>query len=156
MNKNLNKIEKFFNTSLSEEVKNFCMFKTDNGYELFCRYEVFKQNGLFHVRQKYNYTEKTFSSLINAFSWCVFDHRNKILKANALEKLDNYLNSANFDITLYSKLLTTKNLSIESESLYLNKLNEGELKKKRIEKEINFYNKEAILWQEKQLYAQKN
>ena len=75
-----------------------------------------------------------------------------------MKLFENYNSQAvllnNFIFEFKNRLLTSH---YPQTTFNLSNFKEKEIKdKQKIEKEINFYNKEAILWQEKQLYAQKN
>lgn len=146
----LTKIDEFFNKQNTNEIKNISLFKTTDGYELFYKYNISKIKEFYQVTYKYNYTVKNFSSLINAFSYCIFDHRNKINMANRVETLDEILKGVNFEIIRYNDLLASTK-KVDDKLIYAAKLNECVYKKKRVKKEISKYVDESIKWQEKQL-----
>lgn len=148
MNK-INKIDYFFENNYTNELKNISMFITDNGYELFNKYEIKRINDFFRVNIKHSFTEKTFSNLINAFSYCILDHRNKIIKSQQVEKLDEELKGLNFSILRYRNLLT-KSIPLDEKTVYVAKLNESMLKKNKVKKDLHEYIKEVLIWQEAQ------
>lgn len=146
----LTKIDEFFNKQNTNQIKNISLFKTADGYELFYKYNITKIEEFYQVTYKYSYTVKNFSSLINAFSYCIFDHRNKISMANRIESLDTVLKGVNFEIIRYNDLMTSSKI-VDDKLIYAAKLNESLNKKKKIKKEIGRYIDESIKWQEKQL-----
>ena len=145
----LNKIDDFFKNQNTSEIQNVSLFRTNNGYELFYKYNIKKIDNLFEVSCKFNYTIKYFSSLLNAFSYCIFDHRNKIPMAQKIENLDFSLRSLNFEVSRYNQLISKTNLSDEI-LIYSAKLNESMVKLSSVKKEISSYVNESINWQEKQ------
>lgn len=145
----LKKIDNFFNNQNISELKNVSLFKTSTGYELFYRYNIDKTENVFKVSNKFNFTIKYFSSLINAFSYCVFDHRNKIQIANAIENLDTSVQSLNFEIKRLNHLLTKK-IPISEKLIYSAKLSESVIKLKQVNKEMSFHVNKSIEWQKNQ------
>jgi hypothetical protein len=144
-----NKIDDFFKNQNTPEIQNVSLFRNGNGYELFYKYNIKKIDNLFEVSYKFNYTVKYFSSLLNAFSYCIFDHRNKIPMAQKIENLDFSLRSLNFEVIRYHQLISNTKLSDET-LIYSAKLNESMVKLSSVKKEISYYTKESINWQEKQ------
>lgn len=148
MNK-INKIDYFFEHNYTNELKNISIFLHENGYELFNKYEIIRSGDYYKVNVKYTFTEKVFSTLINAFAYCILDHRNKILKSQKVEQLDEELKSLSFSILRYKNLLT-KQISIDEKTVFVAKLNESMLKKNKVKKDLNEYIKEVLLWQNAQ------
>jgi hypothetical protein len=144
-----NKIDDFFKNQNTSEIQNVSLFRNGNGYELFYKYNIKKIDNLFEVSYKFNYTVKYFSSLLNAFSYCIFDHRNKIPMAQKIENLDFSLRSLNFEVTRYNQLISNTKSSDET-LIYSAKLNESTAKLSSVKKEIAYYINESINWQEKQ------
>lgn len=145
----IKKIDNFFNNQNISELKNVSLFKTPTGYELFYRYNIDKTENVFKVSNKFNFTIKYFSSLINAFSYCVFDHRNKIQIANAIENLDTSVQSLNFEIKRLNHLLNKK-IPISEKLIYSAKLSESVIKLKQVNKEMSFHVNKSIEWQKNQ------
>ena len=148
MNK-INKIDYFFEHNYTDELKNISIFTNENGYELFSKYEVVKNDEFYTVKIKYTFTEKYFYNLINAFAYCIFDHRNKIIKSQQVEKLDEELKGLSFSILRYKNLLSKK-IPLEEKTVYVAKLNESMLRKNKVKKDLNQFIKEVLIWQEAQ------
>lgn len=148
MNK-INKIDYFFEHNYTDELKNISIFTNENGYELFSKYEVVKNDEFYTVKIKYTFTEKYFYNLINAFAYCIFDHRNKIIKSQKVEQLDEELKGLSFSILRYKNLLSKK-IPLEEKTVYVAKLNESMLRKNKVKKDLNQFIKEVLIWQEAQ------
>lgn len=145
----INKIDYFFENNYTNDLKNISMFVNESGYELFNKYTITKIQDYYKITIKYTFTEKTFSNLINAFSFCVLDHRNKILKSQKVEQLDEELKGLNFSILRYQNLIA-KSIPLDDKTVYVAKLNESMLKKNKVKKDLNEYIKEVLNWQEAQ------
>lgn len=146
MNK-INKIDYFFEHNYTDELKNISIFATEKGYDLFHKYEIVKINDYYVVKVKHTFTEKTFFNLINAFAYCILDHRNKIIKSQRVERLDEELKGLTFAIHRYKNLLS-KEIPLDEKTIFVAKLNESMLKKNKVKKDLNEFINEVLHWQE--------
>lgn len=137
---NIQQIEKFFIKELSSNLKEVFIVKDPDGsYELFNRYKIQPQeNGLFKIIP-YSFTEEvTFSSLKNAFVWCIFNKNNRFTETKRIHKLDHLLNSIEISMSQQRKLLT-KTKDPELKSIYMAKLHESRVKKSSMINELTTY-----------------
>lgn len=145
---NTRKIEKFFIKELSSDLKEVFIIKDQNGsYELFNRYRIEPQeNGLFKVIPYILTEEVIFSSLKNAFVWCVFNKNKKFTENKRIHKLDHLLNSIEISMTQQRKLLA-KTKDPDLKSIYMAKLHESKIKKNIMIKELTTYINMSKHWQ---------
>lgn len=134
------KLEKFFKKELNSNLQEVFITRDFFGnFELFNKFKIETQsNGLFKVIP-YNYTEeRVFSTLKNAFAWCVFRKLNRLNETNRIEQLDHMLDSLETIITQQKRVMS-KSKDIESKYIYMAKLNEAKLKKNAMLKELKSY-----------------
>lgn len=147
--KNLQKIEKFFNNELLGNLDNVSIFKNNDGsYEIFNRYYILPNKEGYKITMKHLMDEKTFSSLKNAVTWCIFDSRNKINQANRIEYLDRMISGISVSISMHKKLINTS-IDLENKLIYISKLSQEEVKRKQMLREITSYVNESSAWQTK-------
>ena len=104
MIKALNKLDSFFSADLEKTVADVIILQhSTGGYELFNKYDLYKENNFVKVMVRYTHTIKEFSSLKVAMSWCIYDKRNKITEAKRLEQLDQLLTGINVAINSHKK-----------------------------------------------------
>lgn len=138
------------------EIENIVVFKDPNGtYNLFNRYLLKKENQEYVVRSLSNDVRGVFCKLKNAVAWCVYDKKNMFYKAKRVSELDRKLSSLTLDIQVHEKLV--KNINDNNEKLiYLAKLNEEKLKKKKVNAELEDHIQLANDWQLKDFYKSKH
>lgn len=151
----INKIDYFFEHYYTADLKNISMFKIDDGYELFNKYMINKVGVYYNISHKNSYTNKTFFSLLNAFAYCIYDHRNKIIKSQQVEIMDAELKSLDFSIARYKHLISKK-IPFDNKTVYIAKLNESMLRQNKVKKDLDFYIKESLNWQDSQFNQFKN
>lgn len=145
------KLEKFFTKQLASDLKEVLIVQDDTGcYELFGKYIIEPQpNGLFRIIHL-NYTEEhVFSSLKNAFTWCIFNKNRKLRESKRIKELDFLLDSVNTSLYQQSRLYL-KAKTTESKSIYLAKMHENKVKKNIMLKEISGFINISRHWQQKQ------
>lgn len=149
MNNQIEKIEKFFSKDFILKYKNLMIFQNENGsYDLFDRYTVSsKHNAGYKLVSKYNSTQKTFFSLKNAVSWCIFDYRNKFAERNRIEYLDAAIVSIESEIQVHKSLVNKKTINYEDKLVYYSKLSEELIKKKQFQEEMNSFVIQSKMWQ---------
>jgi len=146
----VDKINRFLTKELVQNMGDFVIFKNENNtYELFNQYIIYPyRNNSYKIVCKFNSVEKTFSSMKNAVTWCVFDKNQKINECNRIQEIDVFLDSIELETILCKKYLK-KPKNLDSKLLYLNKLRENQEKKKRLTGELDEFIKLSKYWQDK-------
>lgn len=122
------------------------VLQNDKGeYLLFGTYIIKKLNDEYNVAVGTS-SNKTFSNLKTAVTWATMDHRNMIMEANTVDHLDRTLSGAEFTIELYKKMYK-KAKNSEMKIIYLNKLQQGIIKKKKLSDELEGYIRRTQEWQ---------
>lgn len=144
------KIEKFLAKELSSSLKEVFIIQDNVGnYELFNKYKIEPQNNGLYKVIPYTYTEeRIFSSLKNAFTWCIFNKLNKFTESKRIEKLDHMLDALEITIQQQKKLLA-KYKDPDIKSIYRAKLHESKVRKNIMLKEIKTYINISRHWQYK-------
>jgi len=131
----INKVTNFLSKEYMKNMSSISIFQNaDGSYEFFNKYLIREDKGRFVV--VLSHTEKTFSSLKNAVTWCVHDNQNKFSNANRIEYLDVMISGTEVAIDMHKKLLK-KNKDMEFTLIHLAKLNEEKLKRAALLKEMN-------------------
>lgn len=117
----------------------FIVREYDGSYNLFGKYVVHENNGLYKVTVLNDDKFGVFGTLKNAVTWCVFEKNNKYKEKRRLEELDELLASTDVSIAIHAKLVQ-RTVDLESKSIYQAKLVEEKRKKRYLLKEINDYN----------------
>lgn len=121
----------------------------DGSYELFNRYIIIEDdNQSFIVTPKFTSQVRSFSTLKNAVTWCIFDKRNKFREIIRIEELDRMIGSTEVSMTIQKRLIK-KSRSIENKLIYIAKLSEEKAKKQRMVQEMASYISESRNWQTK-------
>lgn len=136
----IDKLEKFFSEEINQLKDIIVLQNEDNdSYLLFGRYQIHKNtNGYFEVSITTTDSSSEFNSLKNAVSWCTFDHAKKYREANRIKDLDLRLCSMEIDLAIHKRMAKTAKTT-DSKLLYIIKLQEDNLKKKMMLKELNSY-----------------
>jgi len=133
------KLAKFVINELNTSLNNVFLFKDNetNQYWLFNRYCISeKNNGLFELNLTFNDTKHTFNSLKIAVCYCIFDNLNKFHETNVIKSLDVQL--AGIDVSIHQlRLLLGKTKDFDSKMIYIAKLNEELLRKKKIKQQTD-------------------
>lgn len=149
------KIEKFLEKELTSHLQEIFITRDIAGnYELFNKFKIIPlKNGLYKIIP-YNYNEeKTFSTLKNAFAWCIFKKLNRLTETNKIEKLDHMLDALDTRI-LQQKKVMAKSKDTELKYIYMAKLHEAKLKKNAMLKELKNYINISRQYQIKQFSQQ--
>lgn len=118
----------------------FIVRENDGSYNLFGSYVIkLKKHGMYSIRIISNpdVNNIEFSNLRYAVTYCVFKKNNKFKETERLKMLDEYIGSLDVNIAQNKKLM--RNSEIPDKFIYLAKLNEYQIKKKRALKEIDVY-----------------
>lgn len=144
------KIESFLQKELNSDLKEILVCKCKDGsFELFDEYKIIPQtDGLFKVSLIKLVRDHIFSSLKNAFIWCVFHKYNRFLETKRIEQLDLLLNSLDI-ILAQQKRLLAKTTDLQQKYIYSTKISEGKIKKNMMLKELNAYINISKHWQSK-------
>lgn len=147
MIKALNKLDSFFSADLEKTVADVIILQNSTGgYELFNKYDLYKENNFVKVMVRYTHTIKEFSSLKVAMSWCIYDKRNKITEAKRLEQLDQLLTGINVAINSHKKTLSVSK-NIDHKLIVSAKLSNDQHKKKLLTHEISGLIQNSKNWQ---------
>jgi len=130
------------NTKMNKaDIKNkisdlFIVRENDGSYNLFGRYIIENNNGEFLLNERGENQQYRFYFLKNAVAWCVLNNAKKLKSVRRIHELDNHLVSLDASIENYNRLLRKNN---ENAIVYVAKLKEEKLKKRRVLEEINEY-----------------
>jgi len=123
---------------LSKKINDLLILKEGDSYFLFGKYSINVTDIGYKVTKKGDENTKTFYTLQNAFSWCVFDKNLKASYLTKLEELDILVSSLDVVIAQHKKLLE-KHMNSPDKYIYLAKLGEERYKKRRAMEEIKSY-----------------
>lgn len=134
------KIENFLKKEFNSNIKDVCIIQSEDGnFELFNEYVVKKTtNGLYNVNPIYVMGNYQFTSLKNAFTWCIFHKYRRFKDSKRIEELDLLLNSVHITMLQQKKLLL-KSKDLESKLIYTAKIHEQKIKKNIMLKELTNY-----------------
>lgn len=146
MNKQEQKIEKFFEQSIYTGALNISVLKNQNGeYFLFGKYLIKPLDGLYSVMYE-DEKSTTFSSLKIAVTWCVFHDKKYIFECKQIEDVDFKLSGIKIDIIQHTKILdNSKNKEVRM--LYYSKLENDDNKQKMLIEKLNKYISMSKRWQ---------
>lgn len=129
----------------------FIVRENDGTYNLFGKYLI-KQNqhGTYSVNVLDNDDRITleFSSLRNAVTWCVFEKNRKYKEIKRIHELDDFLSSIDAMIAQHRRLIE-RNKNSEDKHIFMAKLFEERLKKRKAIEEMNEYASLSKHWQTK-------
>jgi len=146
-NKHLDKLDKFLKKEFVNKVNDIAIFKDSNGtYELFDRYIIKKNEQYYTLVCKYGSIEKTFMSLKNAVTWCIFDKRNKLDVLARIENLDRMLEGIDVSINIHKRLIE-KSKDKELRLIYAAKLSQEQVKRKKYLNELLVFINDSKYWQ---------
>jgi hypothetical protein len=150
MNKKEAKVEKFIKKQLNNtNTMNLSLLPIDdNNYILFGKYAITKENSFYLLHDDYTDRKRTFSHLKTAVTWCVFNEKRKISECKLIEQIDFKLSSLEIDIAQKTKVLN----SLKDEAykfVYISKIEEDNIKKKILLKQLNKFINMSKDWQTK-------
>jgi hypothetical protein len=146
------KVEKFLENQIldkNNKTMNMIVLPIDsNSYILFGKYAALKKDNHYRLLIDDNDQEKIFSTLKTAVTWCVFKELKKAMECKNIEQLDFKLSSLEIDLLQKSKILnSTKDDRFRD--IYVTKIEEDNLKKKILLKQLNRYINISKEWQTK-------
>jgi hypothetical protein len=116
----------------------FIVREDDGSYNLFGKYSIKLEEGLYKVSVCGENSNFIFSSLKHAVTWCVFEKNNKQKEQNRIVELDQLLASLDAIIMQHTKIL--KKAKIKEDQIIISaKLFEQKIKKKQALEEIEKY-----------------
>ena len=141
-------LEKLMKTEFVGQLEDVIIFQNpDNSYELFNMYHINKNDSNeYIVKMHTTFTTHNFNILKHAVAWCTFDKRNMLYQSNRILKLDNLLAGLEVDISLHTKMFKNAK-NTDDRLIFLSKLSEDKLKKRRITDELYTYINDSKKWQ---------
>lgn len=126
-------------------IKNLIIETDDGEYLLYGLYTIKKSNGLYVVTIGSD-VKNTFNNLKTAVTWATLDSKNNIMLAKRVDTLDKAISGSDFTISLHKKLYK-KTKDIDMKVIYLNKLQDETLKRKKLTNELDTYITRTQNWQ---------
>jgi hypothetical protein len=152
------KVEKFLTKQLTttNNTSNILLLQVDdNNHILFGKYAITKENNSYVIRMDDDDKERTFSTLKTAVTWCVFNERKKTVECKQIEQIDCKLSSLEIDILQKTKVLNnTKDEKFKF--VYISKIEEDNMKKKILLKQLNRFINISKAWQDKKFNDSKS
>lgn len=152
------KVEKFLTKQLTttNNTSNILLLQVDdNNHILFGKYAITKENNSYILRMDNDDKERTFSTLKTAVTWCVFNERKKTVECKQIEQIDCKLSSLEIDILQKTKVLNnTKDEKFKF--VYISKIEEDNMKKKILLKQLNRFINISKAWQDKKFNDSKS
>ena len=146
--KTISKVTRFVSKELTQHLGDVIIFKNPEGsYELFNKYNIVTNNQVFIVTLDCA-APKEFSSLKTAVTWCIFDQKRKTKESVRIEELDRLMDGIDTSICIHKRMIKNSK-DISNTLIHLAKLNEEQLKKKIMKKEMVGYVNQSKTWQEK-------
>lgn len=143
----LQAISKIVNDKLLQEIRESVVFKNDDGdYELYGRYIIKQDGNNFRISTMSDTILGTFSSIKNAVTYVTYDLRCMVYEANRIRDLDNTLIGLEVATEMHEKLYKNSKNS-ESKLIYLCKLQEDKLKRKKTIEELTQFTRLSYNWQ---------
>jgi hypothetical protein len=141
-------LEKLMKADFVGQLEDVIIFQNpDNSYELFNTYHIDKnENNEYIVKMHTTFTSHNFNTLKHAVAWCTFDKRNLLYQSDRIRKLDNLLAGLEVDISIHTKLFKNSK-NADDRLIFLSKLSEDKLKKRRITDELYTYINDSKRWQ---------
>jgi hypothetical protein len=147
MNDIFNKLKKVIHEDTINSLADISVFRDQDGsYHLFDKYVIRRVNDEYEVTMYSIDTKKIFYTLKHAVAWCTYDKRNKIVDSNRIYELDKIVAGLESTIQGHQKLIkSAKNM--DDKLIYLAKLGEEKMKKRRIYDELGYYVAVSKTWQ---------
>lgn len=144
------KVERFIKNQLTNtKTMNLLLLEIDtDSYALFGKYIINKENGYYVIYTESDDQKRIFNTLKTAVTWCVFKERNKTSECKQIEQIDFRLASLEVDNFQTTKILT--NLKDENfRFIFITKIEENNIKKKLLLKQLNRFINISKDWQTK-------
>lgn len=129
------------------------IIETDEGeYLLYGLYTIKKVNNFYQVSVGSD-VKNVFSNLKTAVSWATVESKNNFMLASRIDVLDKSISSAEFNVDLYKKLYK-KTRDTDMKVIYLNKLQDETMKRRKLARELDVHIEKIQQWQLKQFENQ--
>lgn len=144
----VSKLNKFFDQELNSELRDVLITCDSSGrYTLFGEYSITPtKSGYFRVRG--NNADLELTNIKNALAYVTLVHAGKHREARRVQQLDLSLCSVNVDLAAYRNILKNKS-DPDSKLIYIIKIQEDSIKKRRIVDEIKSHINSSIRIQER-------
>lgn len=145
-----NTLTKILSKEKLEKLESQLVFQDrDGSYNLFGEYIIEKKPQGYVLEKKRTFTVLTFSELRHAVTWATFDKLNRVIESNKILDLDRQLSGTSENMKAHDRLCKSAK-DLEKKTIYLNKVNEDRVKKRRILSEMEDFVEKAKAWQYKQ------
>jgi hypothetical protein len=149
----LKKMSKIIRDSDIKAISDVLIERYDNGvYHLFEKYQIKKIKGVYVIDCLTHADELYFYALKNAVAWCTYDKRNRINDSERILHLDIKLSGIEAEIEVHQKLVK-RTKKTEEKLIYLAKLGEEKMERKRINDELTGYVYNSRNWQENRFHS---
>lgn len=117
----------------------FIVQENDGSYNVFGFYHIEKKSDMYVVSlmADTSFEPLDFSSLKYAITWCVFDKNKKNRENLRLYELDKNISALNVNIAQHTRMVEKR--PAPDKYIYVAKLNEDKLKKRKCMKEIEHF-----------------
>jgi hypothetical protein len=134
-------------------LQDLSVLKNDDGsYCLFNKYTIMRVGDMYEVTGDSIINKLLFYTLKNAVAWCTFDKRVVMHACKRILELDRNLACIDTDIAQHQRMAKSAK-SPDDELIYLAKLGEDKLKRKRMLGELGSYVQDSRNWQLNRLSA---
>lgn len=142
----LNAIQKIIDPSTVNSIKKFVIIQEKNGYRVFEKYIITKDNKGFKVAKLYNDVTHMFLTLKNALTWCTLDNKNLIVESERVKFLDGQINGLVISTNLLERYLKNTKEN-DKKFIYSNKIVENKRKHSILLSEITNLSQKARNYQ---------
>lgn len=126
------------------------IFQERNGsYNLFGTYIISKTDVGYIVEKKHTYTSHLFTDLKNAVTWSTLDKCGNLNGSSRVLVLDRQLAGTTQNMLVHENLYKRAK-DVDQQSIFLNKLHEGRIKKQAMTTEMNGFIERCKSWQYQQ------
>lgn len=137
------KLNQFFEEELQSDIKDILITKDSNGvYHLFGQYVIAPtKNGYYKVKGVQPNVE--FTTIKNALAYVTLHHAKRYSAANRIQQLDLSLCSVNIELAVHRNILRN-GIDNNNRLIYIIKIQEETIKRRRIVEEIKSYINSSI------------
>jgi hypothetical protein len=144
----VSKLNQFFDQELNSELKEVLITRDEQGrYTLFGEYSIVPTTDK-GVNVRSNQVNLDFTNIKNALAYVTLLHAGHRKEARRIEQLDLSLSSVNLDLEVHRNILRNRT-DAHSKLLFIIKIQEDSIKRRRIVEEIKSYINSSIRIQER-------
>ena len=136
-------------STIYDQLANKIIVKINDQYVLYDKYIIKRNVDNIVVCRQRDDKIITFGVMKNAIIWIILDYNYKFIESDRIKVLDSLLVDISIDKQIHLKLKNCKNIS--QHIIYINKLQEDNIKHKRIMAEIDKYYKMANMCHTKEI-----